>query len=140
MLYLLNAAVTADDIVGKIETLVREIWPILIGVFAAIVVIWGAVIGIRYIIANKNDEKMNAKESVKQLLLGVLIMAAIAMAGPLVVMFLGGIVEEENPDIVDPDASVNFITIETVSEDLNTDDGIMLEYTDADGNTHGYAL
>lgn len=139
MFYLLNAA-TADDIVGKIETLVREIWPILVGVFAAVIVIWGAIIGIRYIIANKNDEKMNAKDSVKQLLLGIVIMAAIAMAGPLFVTFLGGIVEKENPEITNPVASRSEVVIEVVAENMNTDDGFTVEYTDADGNIHGYAL
>lgn len=45
----------------------------------------GAYIGIKIIIAKKNDEKINARDMVKQLIIGIVIMFVLAVGLPLLI-------------------------------------------------------
>ncbi len=52
---------------------------------ASVVIVWGCYIGIRIIIAKKKDEQINAKGMVMGLLIGIVIMAVLAVCAPLLI-------------------------------------------------------
>ena len=85
----LMAATSLNDslggIVTKLNELMNSFWIYIILAMAAIVVVWGAIIGIRIAIAHKNEDKINARGMVKSLIIGVIIMFVIAMAAPLLI-------------------------------------------------------
>lgn len=71
------------QIVKNIETLVDSFWGYIILAGAAVVVVWGAYIGVKVIVAHRNEEKINARGMVKSLLIGILIVFGIAVVAPL---------------------------------------------------------
>lgn len=68
----LLAATTLDDslqgIVTKLQSLMDSFWIYIVMALAAVVVIWGAYVGIKIAIAHKNEEKINARDMVKNLM------------------------------------------------------------------------
>ena len=52
---------------------------------AAVVVVWGAFVGIKIAIAHKNEEKINARDMVKNLIIGIIIIFVVAMGAPLLI-------------------------------------------------------
>ena len=52
---------------------------------AAVVVVWGAYVGIKIAIAHKNEEKINARDMVKNLIIGIIIIFVVAMGAPLLI-------------------------------------------------------
>ena len=85
----LLAATTLDDslaqIVANLQTLMDSFWIYIVLAMAAVVVVWGAYIGIRVAIANRNEDKINARGMVKSLIIGIIIMFVIAMGAPLLI-------------------------------------------------------
>ena len=73
------------QIVTKIDELIDCVWVYVVIALASVVVVWGAYIGIKIIIANKNDEKINARDMVKQLIVGIVIMFVLAVGLPLLI-------------------------------------------------------
>ena len=57
----------------------------LVMALAAVVVVWGAFVGIKIAIAHKNEEKINARDMVKNLIIGIIIIFVIAMGAPLLI-------------------------------------------------------
>jgi hypothetical protein len=62
----------------------------------AFVVVWGIGIAIRYIMASKQEEQIQAKSLIKQLVIGVIIAAVIAVIVPL---FIKGLIVWTGSDI-----------------------------------------
>ena len=85
----LLAATTLNDnlaqIVANLQTLMDSFWIYIVLAMAAVVVVWGAYIGIRVAIANRNEDKINARGMVKSLIIGIIIMFVIAMGAPLLI-------------------------------------------------------
>lgn len=52
---------------------------------AAIVVVWGAVIGVKIAVANRKEEQINARGMLKSLVIGIIVIFVIAVAGPLLI-------------------------------------------------------
>ncbi len=52
---------------------------------AAVVVVWGAYVGIKIAIAHRNEEKINSREMVKSLIIGIIIIFVVAMGAPLLI-------------------------------------------------------
>ena len=73
------------QITNKISELVDSIWIYLVIAAGSIIVIWGVYIGIRVAIAKKNEEKINAKDMVKHLIVGVVIAFVFAGGLPLLI-------------------------------------------------------
>lgn len=71
------------EIVAKLQSLMDSFWLYIVIALAAVVVIWGAYIGIKIAIAHRNEEKINAKDMVKQLIIGIVIIFVVAMGAPL---------------------------------------------------------
>ena len=73
------------EIGGKLQTLMDSFWIYIVMALAAVVVIWGAYVGIKIAIAHKNEEKINARDMVKNLIIGIVIIFVIAMGAPLLI-------------------------------------------------------
>ena len=73
------------EIVSNLSTLMDSFWIYIVLAMAAVVVVWGAYIGIRVAIANRNEDKINARGMVKSLIIGIIIMFVIAMGAPLLI-------------------------------------------------------
>ena len=73
------------QIVTNLQTLMDSFWIYIVMALAAVVVVWGAYVGIKIAIAHKNEEKINAREMVKNLIIGIVIIFVIAMGAPLLI-------------------------------------------------------
>ncbi|MBR1676618.1 MAG: hypothetical protein IJ706_04830 [Clostridia bacterium] len=73
------------NITDKISELVDSIWIYLVIGCLAVVVIWGAYIGIRIMVTKKNEQKADAQGMVKRLVIGIVIMFVLAGAVPLLI-------------------------------------------------------
>ena len=73
------------SIVEKIKTLMDSFWVYIVLALAAVVVVWGAYVGIKIAIAHKNEEKINARDMVKNLIIGIVIIFVVAMGAPLLI-------------------------------------------------------
>lgn len=89
MTNLFAAASTLNEelqkIITNLNTLMDSFWVYIILGLAAVVVIWGAYIGIKIAIAHRNEEKINARDMVKNLIIGVVIIFVVAMGAPLLI-------------------------------------------------------
>lgn len=74
-----------QGIVTKLNELMDSLWIYVVMALAAAVVVWGAYVGIKIAVAHRNDEKINAKEMVKSLIVGIIIIFVIAMGAPLLI-------------------------------------------------------
>ena len=73
------------QIVLKLDELLDSIWMYIIMAGAAIVVVWGAVIGVKIAVANRKEEQINARGMLKSLVIGIIVIFVIAVAGPLLI-------------------------------------------------------
>ena len=85
----LLAAVTLNgnlaEIVTKLSALMDSFWIYIVIALASIIVVWGAYVGIKIAIAHRNEEKINARDMVKNLVIGIIIIFVIAMGAPLLI-------------------------------------------------------
>lgn len=83
------AAATLDEnlqsIITKLQSLMDSFWIYIVMALAAVVVVWGAYVGIKIAIANKNEEKINARDMAKNLIIGIVIIFVVAMGAPLLI-------------------------------------------------------
>ena len=77
------------EIVANISTLMDSLWIYIVLALAAVVVVWGAYVGIKIAIAHKNEEKINARDMIKNLIIGIIIIFVVAMGAPLLIEGLG---------------------------------------------------
>ena len=77
------------QIVEKLNVLMDSFWVYIVLALAAVVVVWGAYVGIKIAIAHKNEEKINARDMVKNLIIGIVIIFVVAMGAPLLIEGLG---------------------------------------------------
>lgn len=54
-----------QEIINKLSELMDSFWIYIVMALAAVVVIWGAYVGIRIAVAHRNEEKINARDMVK---------------------------------------------------------------------------
>ena len=88
MMNLLAAATLNDSLAGivaKLSELMDSFWIYIVLAMAAVVVVWGAYIGVKIAIAHKNEEKINARDMVKNLIIGIVIIFVVAMGAPLLI-------------------------------------------------------
>lgn len=82
-------AATLDEnlqgIIAKLQSLMDSFWIYIVMALAAVVVVWGAYVGIKIAIAHKNEEKINARDMVKNLIIGIIIIFVVAMGAPLLI-------------------------------------------------------
>lgn len=73
------------EIVEKLKSLMDSFWIYIVIGLAAVVAVWGAYIGIKIAIAHRNEEKVNARDMVKNLIIGIVIIFVVAMGAPLLI-------------------------------------------------------
>lgn len=73
------------EILTKLQSLMSSFWIYIVFALAAVVVVWGAYIGIKIAIAHRNEEKINARDMVKNLIIGIVIIFVVAMGAPLLI-------------------------------------------------------
>ena len=80
---------TLDENLGnfieKLQTLTNSFWKYIVIALAAVIVVWGAYVGIKIAIAHRNEEKINARDMVKNLIIGIIIIFVVAMGAPLLI-------------------------------------------------------
>ena len=74
-----------EIIVEKLSELIDLTWIYLVIGASAVVIVWGAYIGIRIAVAKKNEEKINAKGMIKGLVIGIVIAFVLAAGLPLLI-------------------------------------------------------
>ena len=74
-----------SEIVTKLNELMNSFWVYIVLALAAVVVVWGAYVGIRIAVAHRNEEKINARDMVKSLVIGIIIIFVVAMGAPLLI-------------------------------------------------------
>lgn len=74
-----------QEIVTKLQTLMDSFWIYIVMALAGVIVVWGAYIGIKIAIAHRNEEKINARDMVKNLIIGIVIIFVVAMGAPLLI-------------------------------------------------------
>ena len=74
-----------QEIVTKLSELMDSFWIYIVMALAAVVVVWGAYVGIRIAVAHRNEEKINARDMVKNLVVGIVIIFVVAMGAPLLI-------------------------------------------------------
>ncbi len=74
-----------QEIINKLSELMDSFWIYIVMALAAVVVIWGAYVGIRIAVAHRNEEKINARDMVKNLIIGIVIIFVMAMGAPLLI-------------------------------------------------------
>lgn len=74
-----------QEIINKLSELMDSFWIYIVMALAAAVVIWGAYVGIRIAVAHRNEEKINARDMVKNLIIGIVIIFVVAMGAPLLI-------------------------------------------------------
>ena len=82
-------AATLDEnlqgIITKLQSLMDSFWIYIVMALAAVVVVWGAYVGIKIAIAHKNEEKINARDMLKNLLIGIIVIFVVAVGAPLLI-------------------------------------------------------
>lgn len=73
------------EIIAKLNELMNSFWVYIVMALAGVIVVWGAYIGIKIAIAHKNEEKINARDMVKNLIIGIIIIFVVAMGAPLLI-------------------------------------------------------
>ena len=74
-----------EQIVTSLKSLMDSFWIYIVMALAAVVVVWGAYIGIKIAIAHRNEENINARDMVKNLIIGIVIIFVVAMGAPLLI-------------------------------------------------------
>lgn len=84
----------------RMSELIDSFWWLFLTLAAVLIVAWGAYVGIKYVIAQRNEQKVEARDLIKQLLIGILIIVAITVGGPLIVKglssWMGTPIEDED--------------------------------------------
>ena len=88
------------EFADKMSELVDSFWWLFLTLAAVLIVAWGAYVGIKYVVAQRNEQKVEARDLIKQLLIGILIIVAITVGGPLIVKglsaWMGTPIEDED--------------------------------------------
>ena len=74
-----------QEIVTKLNELMDTFWIYIVMALAAVVVVWGAYVGIRIAVAHRNEEKINARDMIKNHVVGIAIIFVVAMGAPLLI-------------------------------------------------------
>ena len=88
------------EFADKMSELIDSFWWLFLTLAAVLIVAWGAYVGIKYVIAQRNEQKVEARDLIKQLLIGILNIVAITVGGPLIVKglfaWMGTPIEDED--------------------------------------------
>lgn len=72
----------------KLEQLMKNSFKYIIGIALALVAIWAAYIGIKFIVAKKAEQQVEAKQMLKQFIIGCFLIFVLAVGVPLLIQTL----------------------------------------------------
>lgn len=84
-MFLADLNTNLKAILDKLQTLIDEFWVFVVGILAAVVVIWCVYVAIKLIIAHRNEERVDAKRMIKNLIVGIVVMFVLAFGVPLLI-------------------------------------------------------
>ena len=67
-----------DIIKSKLDSPISDVVPWVFGIIASLVIVWIIYIGIKYIMATSADKRKEAKEIIKQFVIGLIVLFVIA--------------------------------------------------------------
>lgn len=73
------------QIIEKLNELMGSVWNYVILALGAGIVLWGVYVGIKIVLANRREEKINARDMLKNLIIGIVVIFVIAMGAPLLI-------------------------------------------------------
>ena len=73
------------QIIEKLNELLGSVWNYVILALGAGIVLWGVYVGIKIVLANRREEKINARDMLKNLIIGIVVIFVIAMGAPLLI-------------------------------------------------------
>lgn len=85
------------EIITKLQALMDTFWVYIVLALAAVVVVWGAYVGIKIALAHRNEQKIESRDMIKSLIIGIVVMAVVAVGAPLLINGLGAWVAIEEP-------------------------------------------
>lgn len=74
-----------QEIITKLQTLIDDFWIFMIAILGAVVIIWCVYVGVKLIVAHRNEERIDAKKLIKNLIIGVVIIFVLAVGVPLLI-------------------------------------------------------
>jgi len=74
-----------QEIVTRLETLIGDFWGLTVALLSAVAVIWCVYVGVRLIVAHRNEERIDSKRMIKNLVIGIVIMFVLAVGIPLLI-------------------------------------------------------
>lgn len=74
-----------QEIITRLETLITDFWGLAVSILAAVVIIWCVYVAVRLIVAHRNEERIDSKRMIKNLIIGVVIMFVLAVGVPLLI-------------------------------------------------------
>ena len=108
------------EFADKVRELINSFMWLFVTLAAVLIVAWGAYVGIKYVIAQRNEQKVEARDLIKQLIIGSLIIAAIIVGGPLLVKGLAGWmgtpIEDEDGAKAQVEYRVNQLTLDEMTQ------------------------
>ena len=88
----MNMDKSFEKLVKNSSELIDSIWIYLVIGCSSVVAVWGAYIGIRIAVAKKNEQKVDGKGMLKNLLIGTVVMFVLAVALPLLIKGLAAMI------------------------------------------------
>lgn len=74
-----------SQIIEKLNELMGSVWNYVILALTAGIVLWGVYVGIKIVLANRKEEKINARDMLKNLIIGIVVIFVVAMGAPLLI-------------------------------------------------------
>ena len=112
----------------RMSALIDSFWWLFLTLAAVLIVAWGAYVGIKYVIAQRNEQKVEARDLIKQLLIGILIIVAITVGGPLIVKglssWMGTPIEDEDGAKAQVEYRVNQLALDEMTQIAGEDGAV----------------
>ncbi len=74
-----------DSLLEKLQLLINDFWGFAIAILSAIVLIWSVYVGVKLIVAHRNEERIDSKRMIKNLIIGIIIIFVLAVGIPLLI-------------------------------------------------------
>lgn len=88
MFNFLLADANLDNASSAFSTMMKTIWPWLVGIFVGLIALWSLYVGIRLIVAKSQEQQKEAKGLIKNFIIGIVVIFVLAVVVTALVYFL----------------------------------------------------
>lgn len=74
-----------QTLLTQIESMIDDFRTFIVGALIAVVIVWCIYIAVRLIVAHRNEERIDAKKMIKNLIVGIVIMFVLVFGVPLLI-------------------------------------------------------